>query len=235
VLATGWLDELCLWLQRPRDDLGPIGWPMVLVPESVDARLALPDDTLQVFHRVSWRATVPDAELDLSCEPQWVSSSSSSTEVGIVTRARCGGDDLADSLMVVRTRLALEPWGDRALPERPAIGPGRHARSLVVDAGQVKTFAALAGTRYPIHDDPAHARRAGYPDVLIQGLLLFLIELHHANPGRAGCIDMWFRQPVPAGSLLDVRTAGRDPAITEYRLVGNGQVAAVAAVSSGAG
>jgi acyl dehydratase len=229
-LASEWLDELCLWLQRPRNDLGPIGWPMVLVPEFVDARLALPEDALQVFHRVSWRAPVPSGELDLACRLGWVSTSGSRTEIGVATSAQSGGEDVAESLLVVRSGVVLEPWGERALPKRHELRAGRHARSLVVDASQVSTFARLAGTSYPIHDDPAHARRAGYPDVLIQGLLLLLIELHHANPGDGGRIDMWFRQPVPAGSLLDVQTAGTRPVLTEYRLVGSGKVAASAAI-----
>ena len=230
-LKTEWLDELCLWLQRPRQDLGPIGWPMVLVPEFVDPRLALPEDALQVFHRVTWRGPLPPGELELSCRPRWVSASGRGREVGLATSAAVDGEAVAGSLMVVRTAAALEPWGERALPERPVLGIGRHVRSLVVDAGQVSTFARLAGTRYPVHDDPAYARRAGYPGVLIQGLLLLLIELHHANPGDQGGIDMWFRQPVPAGSLLEVQTAPGEPTVTEYRLVGSGEVAALATVS----
>jgi acyl dehydratase len=204
---------------------------MVLIPEFVDRRLALPQDTLQIFHQVSWTAPVPTDELELSCRPSWVSTSGSRNEVGISTVARRQGTRIAESLMVVRTAAQLEPWGERRVPERPELRDGRHARSLVVDAGQVSTFAGLAGTRYPIHDDPAHARRAGYPDVLIQGLLLLLIELHHSNPGPTGHIEMWFRQPVPAGSLLEVRASGTDPVVAEYQLVGSGQVAASAVVS----
>jgi acyl dehydratase len=225
VLDAEWLDELCLWLQRPRGDVGSIGWPMVLIPE-----LALPEDSLQVFHRVSWRAPVPIGVVELVSEPHWVSGTGSRTEIGLGTRALVGDQVVAESLMVARTRTALPDRGERALPSRPHLTDSRHARSLVVDRSQVQTFARLAGTSYPIHDDATYARGAGYPDVLLQGLLLLLIELHHADPGPAGRIEMWFRQPVPAGSLLDVHVAGENPAIAEYRLVGKDQVAATAAV-----
>ena len=31
-LSGQWFNELCLWLRAPIGALGPLGWPMVLIP-----------------------------------------------------------------------------------------------------------------------------------------------------------------------------------------------------------
>ncbi len=44
---------------------------------------------------------------------------------------------------------------------------------------------------------------------------------------------MWFRRAVPAGSLLESCQSSTDPELWAMRLVGGGEVAAVARIRSG--
>jgi acyl dehydratase len=231
-IDPAWLYDLCLWLQTPTTDPSPIVWPMLLIPEAVDRRFALPEDTLQVFHRVTWCTGLPSGELELSVRPAWVSARDGSYELGLVTTATAVGDTelLASSLMVVRTARPAEPWGERLLPRVPVVTEKERHRSLVIDRNQVDSFARLVGMKYPVHADVGYARQLGHPDVLVQGLLILLVEMHYLSPGQQGQIDVWFRGPVPVGSLVTVRSMGSDPVTSEFRLAGRDEPAAVSAV-----
>ena len=233
-LSGQWFNELCLWLQCPIGALGTIGWPMVLIPEVLDTRYRLGEAALQVYQRVTWGSTVPTGEFTAGGHVEWVSARGGSVEVGLATRARVGDRELAQSLLVARMAGELDSYGRRDLPARPEVDAGGLARrrTLVVDASSVRHFADLAGTRYPIHDDERYAWAKGYPTVLVQGLLLFLTQLHFAGVGPTGRAEMWFRRAVPAGSLLESCQSTADPSVWAMRLVGGGEVAAVARISS---
>jgi len=230
-LSGAWFDRLCIWLQCRIGALGAIGWPVVLIPEVVDKRFRLPEDSLQVYQRVEWSAPMPTTPFDLEASVGWVSARDASVEVGLRSRALVDGTAVAGSLLVARDRLtagSVESWGERNLPPVPATGSLVRRRSLVIDENHVRDFAELAGTRYPVHTDLRYAWARGYPNVLVQGLLLMLIHLHFAGTeAAAGQAEMWFRRAVPAGSLLELCRSDDDPTVWAFRLVSTGDVAAV--------
>lgn len=232
-LSGQWFNELCLWLGRPIGDLGTIAWPMVLLPEIVDARYRFGESALQIYQRVEWNGPVPRAEFNVSARLDWVSSRNSAMEVGVATGAQFDGGERARSLVVARMAGDVGSYGIRGLPRRPDLDGMSltRRRTLVVDSTKVREFTELAGTRYPIHDDERYARAHGYPTILVQGLLIFLIQLHHAGAGPTGRAEMWFRRPVPAGSLVESCQSMADPALWAIRLIGGGEVAAVARFS----
>src|SRR4051812_31853368 len=73
-LSGQWFNELCLWLQSPIGALGPLGWPMVLIPEVVDSRYRLGDGALQVYQRVEWSRPVPRERFSAAGHVEWVAS-----------------------------------------------------------------------------------------------------------------------------------------------------------------
>jgi hypothetical protein len=233
-LSGQWFNELCLWLQSPIGELGPLGWPMVLIPEVIDSRYRLGDSALQVYQRVEWNRPLPRGEFMAGGHVEWVSQRAGSFEAGLATEARDGGERIAGSLLVARMTGELESYGERDLPAVPPVDEATlsRRRTLVVDEATIRHFASLAGTHYPIHDDEHYAWSQGYPTILVQGLLLFITQLHYARVGPAGRAEMWFRRAVPAGSLLESCQSTVDPALWVMRLVGGGGIAAVARISA---
>lgn len=234
-LSGQWFNELCLWLQSPIGALGNLGWPMVLIPEIIDSRYRLGDTALQVYQGVEWHGPVPRQQFSASGNVEWVSSRGGSFEAGLVTRARLGNEDLARSLLVARMAGDLESYGERDLPTRPELDVASlvRRRTMVVDEATIRHFAMLAGTHYPIHENERYAWSQGFPTILVQGLLLFMTQLYYAGVGATGKGEMWFRRAVPAGSLLESCQSSTDPELWAVRLVGGGEVAAVARIQSG--
>jgi len=235
-LSGQWFNELCLWLQSPIGALGNLGWPMVLIPEIIDSRYRLGDSALQVYQRVEWFGPVPGGEFTAAGHVEWVSARVGSFEAGVATEARLGEARLARSLLVARMTGELDSYGTRDLPSRPEVDPAALARrrTLVVDEGTIRHFADLAGTHYPVHEDERYAWGQGYPTILVQGLLLFITQLHYAGVGPTGRGEMWFRRAVPAGSLLESCQSTTDPSLWALRLVGGGDIAAIARIASSA-
>ena len=232
-LSGQWFNELCLWLQSPIGELGPLGWPMVLIPEIIDSRYRLGQTALQVYQRVEWSKPVPRREFSASGHVEWVSNRGGSFETGLTTEACVGEEHLATSLLVARMAGDLESYGRRDLPPRPEVDATTLARrrTLVVDEASIRHFATLAGTHYPVHEDERYAWSQGYPTILVQGLLLFITQLHFAGVGPVGRGEMWFRRVVPAGSLLESCQSTDDPSVWAMRLVGGGEIAAIARIT----
>jgi len=235
-LSGQWFNELCLWLQSPIGALSNLGWPMVLIPEIIDSRYRLGDSAVQVYQRVDWFGPVPRQPFTASGHVEWVSARPGSFEAGVVTQASLGEERLARSLLVARMTGELGSYGTRALPPRPDVDPASLARrrTLVVDEAVIRQFADLAGTHYPVHEDEHYAWAQGYPATLVQGLLLFITQLHYTGVGPTGRAEMWFRRVVPAGSLLESCQSTADPSLWAMRLVGGGQIAAIARIASSA-
>jgi hypothetical protein len=232
-LSGAWFNELCLWLQCRIGSLGAIGWPMVLIPEVIDRRFRAAEDALQVYLRMTWSAPVPSDPFTIGAGVAWVSSRSGSVEVGVRSRAvDAGGEELATSLLVMRTRGDVGSWGERDVPSLPDVGTLSRRRSLVIDEGQVRTFAELAGTRYPVHTDVRYAWERGFPNILVQGHVLAITQLHFAGVGASGRSETWFRRPVPAASLLEVCRSQEDDSVWAFRLISTGDVAAVTRITS---
>jgi hypothetical protein len=232
-LSGQWFNELCLWLRTPIGELGPLGWPMVLIPEIIDSRYRLGDEAVHVYQRVEWSGPVPRQKFTASGRVEWLSSRDGSIETGLVTEARLDGERIAESLLVARMAGDLPSYGTRALPPRPVIDDAAWNRrhTLVVDEATIRHFATLAGTRAPIHVDEHYAWTRGYPTILVQGLLLFMTQLFDAGARPTGRGEMWFRRTVPAGSLLESCQSADDPTLWALRLVGGGAVAAIARIA----
>ncbi|MGH8974108.1 MAG: hypothetical protein ACRD0C_13005 [Acidimicrobiia bacterium] len=233
-LSGTWFNELCLWLQCRIGSLGAIGWPMVLIPEVIDRRFRAWEDALQIYLRATWSAPVPSEPFIVGAEVAWVSSKDGSLEVGVRSRAvDSESAELATSLLVLRTRGDAGSWGERDVPALPAVGTLSRRRSLVIDEGQVRTFAQLAGTKYPVHTDVRYAWARGFPNILVQGHVLAITQLHFAGVGPSGRSETWFRRPVPAASLLEVCRSQEDESVWAFRLVSTGDVAAVTRITPG--
>lgn len=230
-LSGAWFNQLCLWLQCRIGSLGAIGWPMVLIPEVIDRRFRAWEDALQIYLRVTWSAPVPSDAFTVGAEVAWVSSKDGSLEVGLRSRAVRDGVELATNLLVMRTRGEAGSWGDRDVPSVPEVGTLQRRRSLVIDDGQVRTFAELAGTRYPVHTDVRYAWERGFPNILVQGHVLAITQLHFAGVGPSGRAETWFRRPVPAASLLEVCRSQEDESVWAFRSVSTGDVAAVTRIT----
>lgn len=240
-----WIEEFRRWLRpagcgRP----GVLGWALTLLPELVDPTLRLAEDSLQVFHGLRWSGDAPapgdarshrifEAPVDLGVETRWVTAHRGATEIGIATRASAGGAEVAESLLVARRPGFPDACcGARGFERAPDQPCDRWQRTLVLGEDDVRHFAALVGATYPIHDDPAYARQLGYPDVLIQGLLLCLAMLFEFAEAGAGRISVWFRRPVAAGTVLELCSGSGpgEPGLRAIRVGGSGEVAAIAHV-----
>lgn len=230
-LSGAWFNQLCLWLQCRIGSLGAIGWPMVLIPEVIDRRFRVWEDALQIYLRVTWSAPVPSDPFTVGAEVAWVSSKDGSLELGMRSRAVRDGEELATNLLVMRTRGEAESWGERDVPSMPDVGTLGRRRSLVIDEGQVRTFAELAGTKYPVHTDVRYAWERGFPNILVQGHVLAITQLHFAEIGTSGRAETWFRRPVPAASLLEVCRSQEDESVWAIRSVSTGDVAAVTRIT----
>jgi acyl dehydratase len=229
VFPPEWRTEVSRWLRRPTPrDVGPGGWIIALLPEFVDGALRFDRPALQVYQRVTWRSGLPEA-VEVSVQPAWCSPVGERSELALATEATTADGVVADALLVARMDGEAEPLGERILPPRPDVdGLEERVLSLVLDREQVRTFARLAGTRHDLHDDPAAARRLGYPDVLVQGAVLLLTVMDFGGAGSPGTAEMWFRQVVPAGSVLRLSTIRRPDEDVWLLRTSTGAVAAVA-------
>lgn len=231
-LSGRWADDLCLWLGRPLGCAGALGWPVLLIPELIDERLRLPEQSLQAYHAISWAGEVPQGDFTVGARVAWVSGRLATTEVALRSYARLGGEEVATSLLVARTPGEAPSWGRRELASAPQPTQLVRRRSFVAGEAEVEGFAGIAGTRYWASSDLHYAWGRGYPNVLVPGMVLLLIQLHFAGAGRQGGIEMWFRRPVPAGCLLEACQSEDDPRLWALRIVATGEAAAVARMSA---
>lgn len=226
-LSGLWFDDLCLWLGRPLADPGTIAWPMILIPELIDTRLRLADDTVQVYQRIRWDGPVSAGLLHLESAPEWVSERGGSAELAITTWASRDSHELARSLLVVRRSAAASPWGSRRLPPVPEPGPLRRKVSFVVSEAQVQDFGNLyggwhGGLTYPGRRPPSYDT-----DSVLPGHLLLLSALHYVSAPRCRAVEMWFRRPVSAGSALAYSEDTSQPGVAVFQLIASSETVAV--------
>ena len=223
---------MCGWLQRPVGAPGPTGWPLLLIPDLIDPRFRVSDDAVLIYHRVEWSEGVPCELFDVGASIEWISVRGESVEVGISSRAIVGAREVARSLLVVRARGQAEAFGERDQPGTPEVGSVTRQHSFVVTEDQVRTFAVLARARHRLHDDVNYAQKQGFPNVLVQGVVLLLHQLHVAEPAATGRAEMWFKRPVPAGSIVEVCRNGADPEYWVLRLAGSPEPSAIARLAA---
>jgi hypothetical protein len=217
-------DHLRRWFPGPAGSPGPLAWPVLLIPEAVDGGLRAPAEWSHVYHRLRWWAPVP-RRFEVTASVAWVSILAGSVEAAITTVATAGGHALAQSTTVLRGPGNASPRGERALPRRPPLSAGRRRSLLIIPERDVQAFAAMAGMTYDVFQDARKAWALGYPNILVPSVLLFAIQMHTARVGDDGRVEMWFRRPVPSGSVLEFWD--HQPGVWSANLVG-GRVAAVA-------
>lgn len=225
-----WIEQLCGWVRRPPGDVGPLVWPVVLMPQRIASTAAFPDDARTVYQRVRWTTVLPAGPLDLQARAAWVASGPEGSEIGVASSASSTGTPVAEGEVVVRTKQALGTWGVPGTPAAPsAIGTKRRL-SFALSEHDVAAFAELSGVHEPIHEDAAHAWRLGLANALVQEVTLLLIVMHVAASRAPGSVEMWFPGVVPVGSLLtlwegagtwDVRLAGARQPVAVARLTDN--------------
>jgi hypothetical protein len=223
--ASGqWLGDVVRWLERPPGEPVTLAWPVLLVPELIDRRFRVPDEALQIYQRVEWTQAVPASAFEVRAAVEWISARGGSVELGLSGSAMIGGQEIARNLLVVRAPGEAEPSGRRCVPKPPDVGTVRRRRSFVISEEQVRSFSALTGAHYRVHDDIRYARDHGFPSVLVQGVVLLISQLHFA--GSTGA-EMWFQRAVPAGSVLELCQDEDDTAVWVLRLLGTHEVAAI--------
>src|SRR5579864_94339 len=89
--AAAWLDALCGWVRRAPGDLGPLAWPVVLMPQRIGSAFVLPDDARTVYQRVRWDAPLPDAVLELDARTVWVTADGGASEAAVESSASASG------------------------------------------------------------------------------------------------------------------------------------------------
>jgi hypothetical protein len=222
-----WFAELCRLLQCPMGRAATIAWPVLLVPEIIDRRFAVSEKALQIYQRVEWADAVPDEPFQVGAWVEWASVRGPSVEAGLGSRAVVDGREVARNLLVIRAEGRADAFGERQVARPPSVGGKVRQRSFVITEEQVRHFGGLVGARYPIHDDVGYAQRLGFPNVLVQGVVLLLTQLHFAGQSFAGQAEMWFQRPVPVGSLLELSRCAENPNVWVLELVGSREVAAI--------
>lgn len=197
------IERLSTWLQRPKGDIGPGGWLVLLQPEHIDASLRLPEGSFHKTTTLRWTSPPTGASFDVVVEPVWVARHEQSSELAIDVHARCGGTTIATCRSTYRLPGSHRAFGER-ITERPPPPPERPSLNLrlTLDDRQVDAFSEISSTRDRIHDDPAYAHRQGFSGVIVQGVLLAATVMHHARPRPEGTARFWYQRPVPAGTLL---------------------------------
>lgn len=231
-----WVERCSAWLQRPQGDLGPAAWLVLLQPEHHDHDLRLPDGTLHAATLLEWSAPARGVPFDVVIEPAWAAPHDGATELAVDVRAHVDGREVASGRGIYRVPGELEPFGERALPERPSqAGTVAQRVRLTLDEGQVGAYEAVAGTAHPMHDDAGYAHRHGFPGVVVPGPLLALTVMHQARPGASGGARFWYRRPVSAGTLLRIERTEREGDRTCWWVTKPaGEVAVVAELAGGA-
>jgi hypothetical protein len=184
-----------------------------------------------VYARVAWWTPVPPEQFTATGRVTYVSGSDSGVEIGVSTEGRLRDRILARASTVFRTAGQAASWGERGLSLAPAATSLRRRRTLVIDEAGIRQFTELSGTSgYPLHEDLGYAWAHGFPNVLVQGVILVLLQVHIAGLGERGELEMWFRRPVPAGSLLETCQSQHDAEVWAWRLVATRETVAVARV-----
>ena len=210
-------------------------WGMLLVPSGPGGGQPLPDDALQVYAHLTWRAALDELRgqtLRVTTARRWVSVGPSNTEVADQVTAHHRDDEVASALLVSRTATGVPeaPFGVRALPSAPPATAEVAYGDVVVERSRVTTFATTSGITHSLHLDAEACRLAGFDDLVVQGLELLDDVVRAAGATTRG-VSAWFRRAVVAGER--VRLSAADDRVWVVS-VADGSAAIVAQVDTGA-
>ena len=223
------ISDMCLWLSRPAESVGPYAWPLLLVPETIDMAFELPHDALVTYQRVSWSEEPFRVEepTELVTRLGWCRPEHGGTEIAILAEAHAGGRVAASNLLVARTCQGglAERMGSEAVPKPPTTPRGERREAVTIGERDVVELSGVLGVHYPLHTSASAARHAGFSGILVYTTLLLLVQMRLAQLGSAGSIETWYPRPITAGTSLrfwasadgdcwECRTPGRDdPAV----------------------
>ncbi|HMG42878.1 MAG TPA: hypothetical protein VK611_16215 [Acidimicrobiales bacterium] len=201
-----WTREACNWLGVSRQRPSPALWALLLMPERIDADLAWPEGTLQVYQRSVSRAGAVPSGVDVVLTPSvarpWRGEG---TAVALQVDASSGGRLVASATTVGRVPAIPRAGGSEAtvtVPPHPVVdGPGRSETFVVSDA-DVLAFGRLVRERYGVHADAGTAWASGYKNIVVQGPTLMARTAQCLRFSSAGLLEMWFTHPVPSGAAV---------------------------------
>jgi hypothetical protein len=229
------LEKLALWVGSRAGEPLWHPWPIVLLPEFLDPSWAMPWDTVQLYHRLTWNGPLPLGPFPATLRLEWIAPRRGKTELAVTTEVRNRGRLLASGLMVGMTDTRCTPFGRSALRGPPGVGDLEWRRDVIVTDAAVSDFTAISRTFYAVTSTAAEAQRLGYPNLLVPGVLLVLLHMAWADLGSAGQIETWLRRPITAGAAMQVCQSSDDRRIWALRSVANGSVATVSRCTGGLG
>jgi hypothetical protein len=204
----------------------PAAWIALLLPERVDESLRLPTDALLTYQRVRWRDGGPPAEgCELQARAVWSRTTGDTTEVGLRSEATCADIALADALLVVRHAGGRADLGQGRVPDVPAVSGAIKADGFIISERETREFVAAVDGWYPATTNMGDARQRGFANIIVPGPLLLATAFRRELLQRGGCVECWFRETVPAGSMVTRWRAGDD--LSELWLPGRSRAAAV--------
>jgi hypothetical protein len=206
---------------------------VILLPEFLDPAWAMPWDTVQLYHRLTWNGPLSVEPFPATLRVRWVAPRNGKTELAVTTEVSDRGRLLASSLMVGLTEASFTPFGQSALPTAPRVDDLERRRDVIVTDAAVSDFTAISRTFYAATSTAAEAQRLGYRNLLVPGALLVTFHMAWAGLGREGRIETWFQRPVTAGAAMEVCQSPDDPRIWALRSVANGSVATVTRCGDG--
>jgi hypothetical protein len=193
--------KLLLWLGRTMADPRVIAWPVVLLPDFLLGREAMPSDSVERYQRVEWEGPIPTDSFEAIIRHTWARSRGGRTEFQVECAAVVGGGVVASSRIVCLTRRVLPDAGHPDIPEAGEPGALVPKRPIVFGDDDIREFCEVSKSHYSVTSRTRDAQVLGFRNVLVPGPLLTIVHLSEANAGRArGSIDVWFRRPVTAGS-----------------------------------
>lgn len=197
----------------------------------MDPSFRAPADVLLTYYDLRWRGPLPDAEIDLTLEPRYLSHRDRSVEIGLLMKADVDGQTVASALTVLRFAGTATSWGQRSVPPVPTVEGELDDRTIVISEREVVDFSACVGEprdapfgsgglppRLPQHAGPGQRHADGAPG-----------GGGDRGDGVCGHVD---RAPLPAGASCHLGYRSSSPAVSEIRLM-NGSVASVATSTIG--
>jgi hypothetical protein len=114
------------------------------------------------------------------------------------------------SIGVERIEVQRTPHGTRNYQGPPTPEHLETLASFEVPTEDTRRFADLTGAHYPIHE-PGATSSDTEAGLVVQGIVLLINLLSTTSTNECGTIDMWFREPIRTGSMIDCRRSQSNP------------------------
>jgi hypothetical protein len=210
-ITDSWQSQVIAWLGA----LDHRAWALLTVPDISEPRWSMTPDAIEIFRSIQWIVTPPLGPLRIEISTDWVTVRGASTELGIRSTIRTPqGVALCTSIGVERIGAARTSHGRRTYKRPPTPEQVETVTSFEVPAEDTKRFANITGAHYPLHQSGGTAldERAR---PIVQGIVLLINLLSNVTLSDRGAAEMWFREPIRSGSLVDCRQSQSNPELWE--------------------